>query len=161
MGAIMRENDIYIGTFLDLFNLRFAPVPFSRNPETVYGGIEEVAKLQEEFKIFRPARPFSMSAALLGLGGMYNALAKNRWFELLSKLPDNGDQQIADALLRNFKKKEPLPCYMHAHDMRSKSENRVIFAEGEEPLFYLRQQYLIISLPMAPKPTRGAKKAKK
>jgi hypothetical protein len=38
MGALMKEDDIYIGTFLDLFNLRFAP-----NPSGVYGGIEEMS----------------------------------------------------------------------------------------------------------------------
>lgn len=28
MGARMKEDDIYIGTFLDLFNVRFAPTHF-------------------------------------------------------------------------------------------------------------------------------------
>jgi hypothetical protein len=161
MGARMIEDDIYIGTFLDLFNVRFAPTPFSINPETVYGGIAEMANLQEEFKIFKPKRPFSESAALLGLGGIYNARAKNRWLDLLRNLPDDGDQKIADALVANFKRKQPLPCYMRAHDLRTKGENKVVIAESDDPLFYLEQEYLTISLPMAPKPKETGKKAKK
>jgi hypothetical protein len=165
MGAFMIEDDIYIGTFLDLFNVRFAPVPPSTilDHQSVYGGIEELAKLQQEFNIFRTDRLFSQSAAILGLGGLYNARAKNRWFELLRRLPDDGDQQIANALVANFRKKKPLPCYMKAHflESRKSDQNRVIITEGEEPLFYLEQEYLVISLPMAPRPTKGAKKAKK
>lgn len=161
MGALMKEDDLYIGTFLDLFNVRFAPTPSTRYPETVYGGIDEMTDLQKEFKIFRPQRPFSESAALLGLGGIYNAQAKNRWLHLLRRLPDRGDQKIADALVANFKKRQPLPCYMRAHDSRPKGENRVIIAESDDPLFYLEQEYLTISLPMAPKPKQTGKKAKK
>jgi len=103
MGAYMLEDDIYIGTFLDLFNLRFAPTPFA--PAELFGGIEEVIKLQKEFEIFRPGRQFSTSAALLGIGGLYNARAKNRWIRLLENLPDKGDQAIADAILANLNKR--------------------------------------------------------
>jgi hypothetical protein len=161
VGALMKEHDIYIGTFLDLFNVRFAPTPSGRDQESVYGGIEEMAKLQQEFEIFKPKRPFSESAALLGLGGIYNAQAKNRWFKLLHLLPDGGDQKIADALVANFKKKAPLPCYMLAHDSRPKGANQVIIEERDDPLFYLEQTYLTISLPMAPRRGQAAKKAKK
>jgi hypothetical protein len=167
MGAYMKEDDIYIGTFLDLFNLRFAPVPFSDflDHESLYGGIDEMAKLQDEFKIFRRDRLFSDSAAILGLGGFDNARAKNRWFTLLRRLPRNGDQQLANAMVANFRRRKALPCYMRAHffeDPKSDS-NRVIITEGEDPLFYLEQEYLVISLPMAPrtKPTRGTKKKAK
>jgi hypothetical protein len=101
---------------------------------TVFGGIDEMANLQDEFKIFKPKRPFSESAALLGLGGLHNARAKNRWLDLLRNLPDNGDQKIADALVANFKRKQPLPCYMRAHDLRTKGENKVVIAESDDPL---------------------------
>jgi hypothetical protein len=161
MGAFMKEDDIYIGTFLDLFNIRFAPTPFSADAMTVYGGIDEMTALQGEFTIFSSKRPFSASAALLGLGGIHKALAKNRWLELLRNLPDNGDQQIADALVANFRKRPPLPCYMRAHDARIKGENRVIIIESDAPLFYLEQKYLTISLPMAPRRQPAKKKAKK
>lgn len=165
MGAYMIEHDIYIGTFLDLFNVRFAPTwPFftTQDKELAYGGIAEMAYLQKEFDIFRPGRPFSESASLLGLGGIYNNQAKNRWFRLLSNLPENGDQKIADALAANLAKKSPLPCYMMAHDLRtSKADNVVKIIEADNPLFYLEQTYLTISLPMAPRPKQAPKRAAK
>jgi hypothetical protein len=159
MGFFMKEDDIYISSLIDLFNLRFAPVPFSRDldKESLYGGIDEMAALQKEFKIFRTDKPFSASAAVLGLGGLYSARAKNRWYLLLQKLPDNGDQKIADALVANFDKRKPLPCHMRAHHASPKSENKVSITEGR-PLFYLEQDYLIFSLPMAPRRPEGAKK---
>src|ERR1700730_7653831 len=141
MGAYMIDDDIYIGTFLDLFNVRFAPTPFSATAE-FYGGIEEMTALQKAFEIFRAGRPFSQSAALLGLGGIYNARAKNRWTRLLENLPDYGDQKIADALAANLGNKQPLPCYMMAHDLRTKGENVVKIIESDKPLFYLEQTYL-------------------
>ena len=153
MGFFMKEDDIYISSLIDLFNVRFAPVPFSTDltEESLYGGIQEMAKLQEQFRIFRTDRRFSDSAAVLGLGGLYSARAKNRWFTLLQNLPDDGDQQIANALVANFEKKTPLPSYMRAHHGSPKSENRVYITEGR-PLFYLEQDYLIFSLPMLPRP---------
>jgi hypothetical protein len=165
MGAYMIEDDIYIGTFLDLFNVRFAPTPpffTTQDKELVYGGIAEMAVLQKEFEIFRPDRPFSESAAILGLGGIYNTRAKNRWFRLLKMLPDNGDQKIADALAAHLATKQPLPCYMTAHDLRtSKADNVVKIIESDNPLFYLEQTYLTISLPMAPRPKQTPKRAAK
>jgi hypothetical protein len=158
MGAFMKEDDIYIGMFLDLFNLRFAAsISF---PAELYGGIVEMAALQKEFKIFKTNRPFSESASLLGLGGLNNDRAKNRWLTLLRNLPDKGDQLIANALVANFKKKTPLPCYMLAHFSSPKSENRVIIRDGDAPLFYLDQAYLTISLPMSPRQQAAAKKKK-
>jgi hypothetical protein len=50
---------------------------------------------------------------------------------------------------------------MRAHDLRTKGENKVVIAESDDPLFYLEQEYLTISLPMAPKPRETGKKAKK
>lgn len=162
MGAFMKEDDIYIGTFLDLFNLRFAPMePIGTSIGVPFGGIEEIKELQNEFKIFRRKRGFSESARLLGLGGLYNTQAKNRWFALLENLPGNGDQKIADALIANFRRKRPLPCYMRAHFSEPRSENRVIITEDDAPLFYLDRQYLTISLPMSPRKPHAKKTAKK
>jgi hypothetical protein len=103
---LMKEDDIYIATFIDLFNLRFAPsqkpqarqaqaghppprqwdsqAPHDADPgDWPFGGIAEMAHLQREFRIFRSGRPFWQSAALLGVGGHTNARAKNRWLALL------------------------------------------------------------------------------
>lgn len=106
MGMLMKEDDIYIATFIDLFNLRFAPsqkpqtpqaeaghppprmwdssAPHSEDPgDWPFGGVAEMAHLQREFQIFRAGRPFWQSAALLGVGGHANPRAKNRWLSLL------------------------------------------------------------------------------
>jgi len=103
---LMKEDDIYIATFIDLFNLRFAPsekprsdavkrghppprmwdssAPHTEDPgDWPFGGVAEMAHLQREFQIFRAGRPFWQSAALLGVGGQANARAKNRWLSLL------------------------------------------------------------------------------
>lgn len=154
MGAFMKEDDIYIGTFIDLFNIRFAP-----KSDDLLGGIQDMRKLQNEFKIFAPGRPFSLATMLLGLSGFTNDRAKNRWQQLLQQLPGKGDQLISDALAENLAKKVPLPCYMKSHFL--KDDNRVIITEADHPLFYLEQPYLTISLPMAPRPQGGVKKSKK
>jgi len=150
MGFFLKEDDIYITSLIDLFNVRFAPVPESTelNYESLYGGINEMAALQAQFSIFRTDRPFSDSAAVLGLGGLYNHRAKNRWFKLLKNLPNNGDQQIANALVDNFGKAPPLPCFMRAHDVKTEPN---VTITTDQPLFYLQQKYLVISLPMAPR----------
>jgi hypothetical protein len=166
VGAFMKEDDIYIGTFLDLFNLRFAP---EQTVEGLSGGISEMVFLQGEFQIFQKGRTFADSAKLLGLGGYGNNKAKNRWFDLLvnltkvasDKAGETGDQRIVNALIANLgKKKNSLPCYMMAHDSREKDANRVYVRENDRPLFYLEQLYLTISLPMKPR-LSGAKKSKK
>ena len=67
----------------------------------MYGGISEMAALQREFQIFKEGRPFAQSAALLGLGGLMNNRAENRWLDLLTDLStydsdvdgENGDQR--------------------------------------------------------------------
>ncbi len=172
MGVGVRPDDIYIFTFLDLFNLRFGPAEASRPGSRNYGGIAEMAALQREFQIFKEGRPFVTSAALLGLGGLLNNPAKNRWFEVLGELPkfasdrpeENGDQRIVNALIANFKKAHPLPCVMRAHDGRESGASRVFVAESDTPLFYFNQpQSLTISLPMRPstQPKPAASRAKR
>ena len=154
MGALMAEDDIYIGPLFDLFNLRFGPE--QRDHELTAGGTSEIKALQDEFKIFRKGRTFAESAKLLGLGGLHNNRAKNRWFSLLTwltKVPsdrdgETGDQRIVNALIKNFAGK-PLPCFMTAHDSRGPDGLRVLVCEGK-PIFYIDRTYLTISLPMAP-----------
>jgi hypothetical protein len=166
VGALMKQDDIFIGTFLDLFNLRFAPT--QGVGEAVYGGIAEMVALQREFQIFKKNRPFVDSAALLGLGGLTNNTAKNRWLTLLRELAnydsnkpgENGDQRIVNALIANLSAKEPLPCFMRAHDSRVADQRRVIVLENDAPIFYLDQKYLTISLPMRPRAATAARRAK-
>lgn len=187
MGMILREDDVYIASFIDLFNLRFAPAqdagstpgnppPRMWDSQTtggdpgawLFGGIAEMAALQREFQIFRAGRPFWQSAALLGVGGFANNGAKNRWLSLLMWLTtcksdnpaENGDQRIVNALIANLGKPQPLPCYMQAHDLRDTDGDRVIVRENDRPLFYIDRTFLTISLPMAPRtsPTPAPRK---
>jgi hypothetical protein len=161
MGAFMKEDDIYIGSLIELFNVRFGVEQDEK--ELFGGGVTEIAALQREFRIFRRRRKFALSAKLLGLGGIGNNRAKNRWFELLdnlSKVPSDragqtGDQRIVNALIANFapENKKPLPCFMKAHDARDKSGfgPKVVVLENDRPIFYIERPYLTISLPMAPR----------
>jgi hypothetical protein len=169
MGALMAEDDIYIGPLFDLFNLRFGPE--QKDVELTAGGVSEIKALQDEFDIFQEGRSFVESAKLLGLGGLQNNRAKNRWFSLLTwlaKVPsdqdgETGDKRIVNALIKNFARKSPLPCFMKAHDSRGPDGLKVIVRE-DEPIFYIKRTYLTISLPMAPHVPpagKGKKKSKK
>jgi hypothetical protein len=166
MGALMAEDDIYIGPLFDLFNLRFGPEQTEQEFDA--GGSSEIKALQDEFEIFRQGRTFVESAKLLGLGGLHNNRAKNRWFSLLTwlaKVPSDqdgqtGDQRIVNALIKNFARKSPLPCFMKAHDSRGPDGLRVIVGE-DKPIFYIDRTYLTISLPMAPKVPPAGKGVKK
>lgn len=159
MGALVGDDDIYIGSFFDIFNLRFGAE--QQDKGFTSGGISEIAHLQSEFQIFRAGVPFFESAKLLGLGGLQNNRAKNRWFQLLrwlQKVPsdvagETGDQRIVNALIKNFAPGgAKLPCFMKAHDSRDAKGYglKVMVIVGDTPIFYINQPYLTISLPMAP-----------
>jgi len=169
MGIFMKENDIFVGSLLDELNLRFAP---SQGKASHYGGIEELAALQKEFQIFKKGRSFKTSVSVLSLSA-WNNDAKNRWhnyLDSLAKLKSNraalsGDAAIIDALLKNFAQKKPLPVYFVCHDMRPPNgTTSVLITDSARPLFYLKQDYLTISLPFksaTPSPAKApAKKAK-
>jgi hypothetical protein len=168
MGALMAEDDIYIGPLFDLFNLRFGPE--QRDLELTAGGVSEIKALQDEFEIFQEGRPFVESAKLLGLGGLHNNRAKNRWFSLLTwlaKVPsnedgENGDVRIVNALIKNFARTPPLPCFMKAHDSRDPDGYGLqVVVREDKPIFYIERTYLTISLPMAPNvPPKGKDKGK-
>ena len=166
MGAFMKEDDIYIGSLLELFNLRFGD---AQKGEEFSGGVTEMVAIQHEFHVFQTDRTFALSAELLGLGGHNNNRVKNRWFDLLRSLPGwrsdkpgvNGDQRIVQALIANLEGRNPLPCYMKAHDARDKKGYGpiVVVHEKDTPIFYIDRTYLTISLPMMPR--NPAKKKKK
>jgi hypothetical protein len=159
MGFMMREDDIYISTLFDLFNLRFGPAQAFEQAAPLYGGIAEMAALQQEFQIFREGRLFAETAALLGLGGLTNNQAKNRWLALLRDLVTygsnveglNGDQAIVRSLIRNFEKKPPSPCYMRPHDSREDGRRLVFVYEDDLPIHYMESRFLTLSLPMKPR----------
>ncbi len=163
MGELINPHEIYLGTFFERFNMRFGPADPNAVSHWLSGGITEIAALQKEFEIFKTGRRFLESVALLGLGGDAVGPAKDRWIAYLEKLPkmksddaeQTGDARIVNALVANFLKGEPLPCFMQALDGRTVDPGHVIVSEGE-PLFYLEPtKFLVISLPMRPKSAPG------
>ena len=155
MGWFMKEHDIYVGSMLDELNLRFAP---SQGMQSHQGGVEEMAALQTEFKLFKKGRAFKTSCAALNLGARNNE-AKNRWYKFLTSLQKHesnvkgldGDQAIVAAIVKNLGATKPLPIFFTSHDMRGDKANSQVKITGiSRPIHYLEQDYLTISLPMQP-----------
>jgi hypothetical protein len=166
MGFFMKEHDIYVGSVLEQFNLRFAP-PIGGKEH--YGGLEEMVELQKEFQIFKAGRSFRTSISILNIGGSMNHDTKNRWYktlDLLRKLKSNvpgrsGDQAIVEAIIANLAAKKPLPVYFTSHDSSATpGKGQVIITEKGKPLYYMKQDYLIVSFPFATvaKPAPAQKK---
>jgi hypothetical protein len=167
MGMFMQEHDVYVGTMLDELNLRFAP---SHSAKEQHGGIDEMVELQKEFGIFKEGRPFWKSAQALHLGGSANHEVKNRFYDYLKFLRRqksnvkgrNGDDAIVAAIAKNLASKKPLPVHFATHDMRGEGDAKgVIIRESHKPLFYMKNDYLSISLPSAPHEPPAKKKTKK
>jgi hypothetical protein len=156
MGRIMKEDDIFISGLFDLMNLRFGP---SQGPKEAFGGIEEMAVLQKEFQIFQRGRSLKDCVAVLNLGGFWNARARNRWLTLIGELglyesdePGvNGNDRIMNMMIDNLASRYPLPVLFQAHDSRSEDGRRVIVRNAPTGLFYMTQDYIIVSIPMLPK----------
>lgn len=169
MGYFLQEHDIYVGSLLDEFNVRFAPVQrHAKAPDmqaTHFGGIAEMAALQKEFKIFKKGRPFYLSVRVLNFGAFNNDV-KNRWLQYLESLrkhPSNkaglsGDAAIVNALVKNLGAKTPLPVHFESHDMRA--DERVLVTDKARPVHYLDVDYMTISLPMKPYDAAAAKTSK-
>ena len=153
MGLFLKEHDIYIGTFLEMLNLRFAPTQI---PADGPGGVEEMVELQKEFQVFAKGHTFRQCASVLGLGGFWNWKAKNRWFELLgwlekcpSETKQNGSERIVAVIKENLESKSPQPMQFVSHDKAK--DPRVLVQFGNKPQFYFVEQFITISLPMAPR----------
>lgn len=165
MGYFLQEHDIYVGSLLDELNVRFAP---SQRKESHYGGIEEMAALQREFKIFKKGRTFKTSISVLNISAFNNDV-KNRWHRYLDRLSSydssvkgqNGDVAIVNALIKNLAAKKPLPVYFMSHDLRGSPDNRQVrILHKSRPVFYLEIDYITISLPMQPARAGTAEAAK-
>lgn len=169
MGYFLQEHDIYVGSLLDEFNVRFAPgqrhAKASDMKSTHFGGIEEMAALQKEFKIFKKGRPFMMSMRVLNVGAFNNDV-KNRWHDYLASLAKhssnkggkNGDEAIVDALVKNLAAKNPLPVHFDSHDMRE--DARVLITDKSKARHYMSTDFITISLPMKPFDAAGKDGAK-
>lgn len=155
MGVFMKEHDVYVGSLQEMLNLRFAP---SLGTGELHGGLDEMVALQKEFEIFRAGRSFEKSIAALNLTGFSNAETKNRFHRYLGSLRKvksnvagkSGDAAMVEALIANLAAKKPLPVYFELHDLTAtKDGNRVLITPKGRPLFYMKQNYMIISLPLA------------
>jgi hypothetical protein len=153
MGMFLKEHDIYIGSFLEMLNLRFAPPQASEDGS---GGVEEMAKLQKSFHIFAKGRTFRECVSVLGLGGFWNWRAKERWFKLLDWLEDvpsetaqNGSERIVSVIEENLASRTPSPMQFTSHDMAK--DPRVLVHFADKPRFYFIEQFITISLPMGPR----------
>lgn len=173
MGMFMKEHDVHVSSFQEKLNARFAP---ALGVKGHLGGLSEIIALQKEFGIFKEGRRFETSLSVLNIGGSINQEARRRFHLYLGSLRKqksnimgkNGDAAVVDALIRNLASKKPLPVYFQPHDLTvSPEQNRVIITEKARPLFYMKQDYLVISLPVggdddgtkvAPK-AKGRKKA--
>jgi hypothetical protein len=158
MGYFLKEHDIYVGSLQEKLNLRFAPTLGAKEQ---YGGLEEMIALQKEFEIFKEGRRFETSIAVLNLTGLSNHDTKNRFHRYLASLRkaksnvtgQNGDVAIVKALVKNLAAKKPLPVYFELHDLNaSKDNNRVLITAKARPLFYMKQDYLVVSLPLGLNP---------
>jgi hypothetical protein len=155
MGMFMKEHDVYVGSLQEMLNLRFAPTSGTAEQ---HGGLSEMVALQKEFEIFRAGRSFDTSIAALNLSGMHNPETKSRFHRYLASLRKvkssvagkSGDAAMVDAIIANLSAKKPLPVYFELHDLNaSKDGNRVLITAKGRPLFYMKQDYMIISLPLA------------
>lgn len=154
MGMFMKEHDIYVGSLQEKLNLRFAP---NLGTKDQYGGLDEMVALQKEFEIFKDGRRFDTSISVLNLTGLSNHDVKNRFHRYLASLRRaksnvpglNGDVAIVSAIVRNLAARKPLPVYFELHDLNAaKQNNRVLITEKGRPLFYMKQDYLVVSLPL-------------
>jgi len=156
MGRIMKEDDIFISSLFDLMNLRFGP---SQGSDEAYGGIDEMAELQKEFRIFQRGRSFRDCVAVLNLGGFWNARARNRWLALIKDLATypsdepgvNGNDRIMNMMIENLESGRPLPVLFQAHHSESEEGRRVVVKTSPAGLFYMTQPYIIVSIPMLPR----------
>jgi hypothetical protein len=151
MGMFLIDHDIYIGSFLEMLNLRFAP-----SQAAGVGGVEEMAQLQKEFNIFSKSHTFRQCVSVLGLGGFWNWQAKNRWFELLdwlekvpSETAENGSERIVSVIEENLASRTPSPIQFTSHDMTK--EKGVLVRFADTPRFYFVEKFITISLPMGPR----------
>jgi hypothetical protein len=163
MGMFMKEHDVYIGHLQEQLNLRFAPGTDDKH------GLAEMIKLQTEFGIFKEGRSFESSIAALNIAGQAHREAKDGFHAYLRSLRRaksnisglNGDQAMVKAIAKNLAAKKPLPVYFEPHD--AQTDGRVLITDKARPIFYMDQDYMVVSMPVgdkAEKPAKAKKAAK-
>lgn len=166
MGAFLKEDDIYVGSLLDLLNVRFG-----RRYGTTDDGIDELKELQGEFGIFKSGRSLAQSLRVLNVGGSWNPHVKTQWFKYLVSLDSVASEQrgvkggpaLVDRLIDNFESKKTLAVYFEPHNSDDNGD-RVLLAVGR-PLFFMLEDHLVVRLPMLrrsiSKGSKGSKGGKK
>jgi hypothetical protein len=171
MGVFVAQDDLYIGGLLEVLNLLFGKYPpegphqpgdpaVPLSPPKYLNGIDEIRALQKEFGVFKEGRRLVESLRVLGVGGVWNARLKSRWFNLLAALDEyksedgklNGGDAIVRALIKHLESADPLPVYFTAHEGRDKRQGWSVLIGKGRPVFYMNQEYLTISLPMTARP---------
>src|SRR3569833_1017826 len=165
MGTFKKEHDDYVGHLQEQLNMRIAP-NLGKNTQH---GLAEMIKLQEQFGIFKEGRSFESGIAALNLAGQTHQEVKEGFHSYLRSLRRaksnvsglNGDQSIVRSLVKNLSAKNPLPVYFELHDMNAgDSDNRVMITAKGRPLFYMDQDYMVVSLPLGATGAAKAGKAK-
>jgi hypothetical protein len=165
--GIWWDCERFLGGFVEQLNVRFAAMPTvhqveGSREEDRFGGIEELAALQQEFSIFAPDVPFGKSASVLGMGGAENLRCKNRWIQLLSSLhrfaavvdgtpaEQNGNDAIVAAVMAALGATPPTPVYFKVHDYGDQADGKVLIDHNAQPAFFLlgSGSYTTISLPL-------------
>jgi len=177
MGALMGQDDAYVGGLLETLNLAFGSYPDAlpgvgderlATNETTMGlgtsGIREIRAIQNEFKIFDVGRPLVESLRALGVGGLWNAHIKRKWYMALRRLDHytsnfqglSGGKAIAQALADHLQDENPGPVHFTAHDARGPGGPQVLITPKDRPIFYLDQDFLTVSIPLTPRQAAGA-----
>lgn len=166
MGFFMKEHDVYVGHLQEQLNLRFAPKLGKSNQH----GLAEMVKLQAEFGIFKEGRTFESSITALNLAGQTHQEVKDGFHDYLRSLRKvksnmaglSGDKAIVKSLVTNLSAKNPLPVYFDLHNLsQGDSGNRVIITPKGRPLFYMNQDYMVVSLPLGATGGKSPKPAAK
>ena len=171
MGALTRDDDYFVGSFLETLNLCFGSYPDALPTaddarltaseaamKLGTNGIREIQAIQAEFNIFDVDRPLVQSLRALGVGGAWNPHAKRKWYMALRRLdhyPSNvagltGGKAIAKTLADHLASDNPRPVHFKAHDTRAEGA-QVLITQRARPVFYLEEDYLVISIPMTPR----------
>jgi hypothetical protein len=155
MGDIYKDDDYHIEIHIEGLNLRFAPGP----------PLEEMVRLQNEFEIFSDQHKLQDSIAVLNVtAASWDLRAK--WYALLAWIAGldsnqpgkKGGPAIVSALQQNLGYgKRALPVHFGTHDYKSEPRVLIDSRDDQQPIFYITQPYLTVSLPLRAKKQRGGR----
>lgn len=146
MGMFLPDH--HVGGILDQLNLRFAPGD----------SIAEMSAAQKEFKMFSDDHALSRSFGLLNVGPAGNWRTRRGFYKYLDDLKsvgfrgeakaENGHDGLVATLADHLGKENAEPIHFSLHD-REKDPNVVVHEEPRQSVFYSKNHFLSISLPVA------------